>query len=66
VVEDSIEAKILQLQDKKLAMTQAALATDPDSALGKLTEEVSSLATGVSSQELITILFQDMQFLFRL
>jgi DNA repair protein RAD16 len=40
VVEDSIEAKILQLQDKKLAMTQAALATDPDSALGKLTEEV--------------------------
>lgn len=40
MVEDSIEAKILQLQDKKLAMTQAALATDPDSALGKLTEEV--------------------------
>lgn len=39
VVEDSIENRIVQLQDKKLAMTEAALSTDPDSALGKLTPE---------------------------
>lgn len=39
VVQDSIESKIVQLQEKKLAMTEAALSTDPDSALGKLTPE---------------------------
>ncbi|EIW72281.1 hypothetical protein TREMEDRAFT_36553 [Tremella mesenterica DSM 1558] len=39
VIEDSIEDQIVQLQHKKLAMTEAALSTDPDSALGKLTEE---------------------------
>lgn len=29
----------MQLQHKKLAMTEAALSTDPDAALGKLTVE---------------------------
>ncbi|BEI80575.1 hypothetical protein CcaverHIS002_0111040 [Cutaneotrichosporon cavernicola] len=37
VVEDSIEDQIVQLQAKKLAMTDAALSRDPDTALGKLT-----------------------------
>jgi hypothetical protein len=58
VVEDSIEAKILQLQDKKLAMTQAALATDPDSALGKLTEEVG-LASFIHATELKSNAFRN-------
>ncbi|KAK4686807.1 DNA repair protein RAD16, partial [Tremellales sp. Uapishka_1] len=39
VIEDSIEDQIVQLQHKKLAMTEAALSTDPDAALGKLTVE---------------------------
>ena len=39
VVEDSIEHQIVELQHKKLAMTEAALSTDPDAALGKLTVE---------------------------
>ncbi|ORY35020.1 SNF2 family N-terminal domain-domain-containing protein [Naematelia encephala] len=39
VVEDSIEDQIVQLQHKKLAMTEAALSSDPDAALGKLTVE---------------------------
>lgn len=47
VVEDSIEDQIVQLQAKKLAMTEAALSTDPDSALGKLTvEDVSDRDLG--------------------
>lgn len=42
VVADSIEQQIVELQAKKLAMTEAALSTDPDAALGKLTiEDVS-------------------------
>ena len=45
VVEDSIEHQIVELQHKKLAMTEAALSTDPDAALGKLTiDDVSVLA----------------------
>lgn len=39
VIEDSIEDQIVQLQAKKLAMTEAALSSDSDSALGKLTVE---------------------------
>ncbi|ORX37998.1 SNF2 family N-terminal domain-domain-containing protein [Kockovaella imperatae] len=39
VVQDSIEDQIVQLQSKKLAMTEAALSRDPDAALGKLTVE---------------------------
>lgn len=36
-------SQIVQLQHKKLAMTEAALSTDPDAALGKLTvEDVSA------------------------
>jgi DNA repair protein RAD16 len=37
--------QIVQLQHKKLAMTEAALSTDPDAALGKLTvEDVSPIS----------------------
>ncbi|WVO13666.1 hypothetical protein L204_101287 [Cryptococcus depauperatus] len=39
VIEDSIEDQIVQLQAKKLAMTEAALSNDAESALGKLTVE---------------------------
>lgn len=48
VVQDSIEDQIVQLQAKKLAMTDAALSRDPDTALGKLTvDDVSvKLASG--------------------
>ncbi|KAH9938679.1 SNF2 family N-terminal domain-containing protein [Fomitopsis serialis] len=38
VVEDSIESKIVQLQEKKAAMVDATLSTD-DSAMGRLTPE---------------------------
>lgn len=51
VVEDSIEDQIVQLQAKKLAMTDAALSRDPDAALGKLTVEDVS---GSSSWLLLT------------
>lgn len=43
VIENSIEDQIVQLQAKKLAMTEAALSSDSDSALGKLTVEDVSL-----------------------
>ena len=43
VSEVDANGQIVQLQHKKLAMTEAALSTDPDAALGKLTvEDVSS------------------------
>jgi DNA repair protein RAD16 len=38
VVEDSIESRIVQLQEKKSAMVDATLSTD-DSAMGRLTPE---------------------------
>ncbi|KAI0276155.1 SNF2 family N-terminal domain-containing protein [Russula aff. rugulosa BPL654] len=38
VIEDSIESRIVQLQDKKSAMVDATLSTD-DSAMGRLTPE---------------------------
>ncbi|TFY60608.1 hypothetical protein EVJ58_g5037 [Rhodofomes roseus] len=38
VIEDSIESKIVQLQEKKAAMVDATLSTD-DSAMGRLTPE---------------------------
>ena len=38
VVEDSIESRIVQLQEKKSAMVEATLSTD-DSAMGRLTPE---------------------------
>ncbi|KAF8576222.1 hypothetical protein K439DRAFT_1367824 [Ramaria rubella] len=40
VIEDSIESRIVQLQEKKSAMVDATLSTD-DSAMGRLTPEVS-------------------------
>ncbi len=46
VVEDSIESKIVQLQEKKMAMTTAALSRDPEESLGKLTpEDVSGIVS---------------------
>lgn len=43
VIEDSIESRIVQLQEKKSAMINATLSTD-DSAMGRLTpEDVSSI-----------------------
>ena len=39
VIEDSIESRIIQLQEKKSAMVDATLSTD-DSAMGRLTPEV--------------------------
>ena len=43
VIEDSIESRIVQLQEKKSAMINATLSTD-DSAMGRLTpEDVSAL-----------------------
>ena len=43
VVEDSIESRIIQLQEKKMAMVDATLSAD-DQAMGRLTpEDVSSL-----------------------
>jgi DNA repair protein RAD16 len=38
VIEDSIESRIIQLQEKKSAMVDATLSTD-DSAMGRLTPE---------------------------
>ena len=38
VVEDSIESRIVQLQEKKSAMVDATLSAD-ESAMGRLTEE---------------------------
>jgi DNA repair protein RAD16 len=61
VVQDSIEDQIVQLQAKKLAMTDAALSRNPDAALGKLTvEDVSGRRSF-----LITDLSQ-LGFLFKL
>jgi DNA repair protein RAD16 len=38
VIEDSIESRIIQLQEKKSAMVDATLSTD-DSAMGRLTPQ---------------------------
>lgn len=38
VIEDSIESRIIQLQEKKAAMVDATLSTD-ESAMGRLTPE---------------------------
>lgn len=43
VIEDSIESRIIQLQEKKMAMVDATLSAD-DQAMGRLTPtDVSSL-----------------------
>lgn len=47
VIEDSIESRIIQLQEKKMAMVDATLSTD-DQAMGRLTpQDVSSLLLSV-------------------
>ena len=43
VIEDSIESRIVQLQEKKSAMINATLSTD-DSAMGRLTPEGVSVS----------------------
>jgi DNA repair protein RAD16 len=49
VVEDSIESRIVQLQEKKSAMVDATLSTD-ESAMGRLTpEDVSCLSVVCST-----------------
>lgn len=47
VIEDSIESRIIQLQEKKSAMIDATLSTD-DSAMGRLTPEDLSFLFRVS------------------
>lgn len=47
VIEDSIESRIVQLQEKKLAMVDATLSAD-DQAMGRLTpQDVSSLLLSI-------------------
>ena len=56
VVEDSIESRIVQLQEKKSAMIDATLSTD-DSAMGRLTpEDVSTCIVHVEERELTVVL----------
>lgn len=44
VIEDSIESRIIQLQEKKMAMVDATLSAD-DQAMGRLTpDDVGSLS----------------------
>ncbi|KAJ9117221.1 hypothetical protein QFC20_000365 [Naganishia adeliensis] len=66
VVQDSIESKIVQLQEKKLAMTEAALSTDPDSALGKLTPEDVRHITSPLLMFRVLIRPMQLSFLFKL
>jgi len=50
VIEDSIESRIIQLQEKKMAMVDATLSAD-DQAMGRLTpEDVSSLPRAIAAQ----------------
>ena len=50
VIEDSIESRIIQLQEKKMAMVDATLSTD-DQAMGRLTPaDVGSLFLSISTR----------------
>ena len=50
VIEDSIESRIIQLQEKKMAMVDATLSTD-DQAMGRLTPaDVGSLLLLIPSR----------------
>jgi len=50
VIEDSIESRIIQLQEKKMAMVNATLSAD-DQAMGRLTPaDVSSLFLSISAR----------------
>ncbi|KAH9950151.1 SNF2 family N-terminal domain-containing protein [Amylocystis lapponica] len=53
VVEDSIESRIVQLQEKKAAMVDATLSTD-DSAMGRLTPEDVSSTNDLASFAMLT------------
>jgi len=58
----SFPFQIVQLQHKKLAMTEAALSKDPDAALGKLTvEDVNVLSIRRSM-----LTFKQLGFLFKM
>ena len=49
VIEDSIESRIIQLQEKKMAMVDATLSAD-DQAMGRLTPtDVCSLLLSIST-----------------
>jgi DNA repair protein RAD16 len=47
VIEDSIESRIIQLQEKKMAMVDATLSTD-DQAMGRLTPAGRAFASPVN------------------
>lgn len=47
VIEDSIESRIIQLQEKKMAMVDATLSTDSQ-AMGRLTPEDVSFSSWVN------------------
>ncbi|THH13328.1 hypothetical protein EW146_g6873 [Bondarzewia mesenterica] len=69
VIEDSIESRIVQLQEKKSAMVDATLSTD-DSAMGRLTPEDVGIAKclfrAYRDYELTVELPSQLSFLFRL
>lgn len=54
VIEDSIESRIIQLQEKKSAMVDAALSAD-DNAMGKLTPEDLGFLFRVSTLSLFSL-----------
>lgn len=65
VIEDSIESRIIQLQEKKMAMVNATLSTD-DQAMGRLTPaDVGSLLLSISTRTHHFLQIQ-LGFLFRL
>ena len=67
VVEDSIESRIIQLQEKKAAMVDATLSAD-DSAMGRLTpEDVRVFHIYIRRLDRVLTVFQpQLGFLFRL
>ena len=67
VIEDSIESRIVQLQEKKSAMINATLSTD-DTAMGRLTPEDVSISCQVFLEPVLmkTRCIIQLSFLFRL
>ena len=63
VIEDSIESRIVQLQEKKSAMINATLSTD-DSAMGRLTPDDVSRFPWLLCAHPLTL--SKLSFLFRL
>ena len=65
VIEDSIESRIIQLQEKKMAMVDATLSAD-DQAMGRLTPADVSPFILSAPHELIAPCEIQLGFLFRL